>query len=128
MKTPTDWEDEALIKLLIELDNIVFISERDSVTDKMKFLHPKIEDQEAVIVIKGRFDREDLKKVLFSQDFINQAIEEALKSRDKKLIERYQDIFSWLLGENGEFPNLSQKPHYRFRTELRERLKKLQSK
>ncbi len=37
---------------------------------------------------------------------------------------KYADIFSWLQGTNGEFPDLSQKPHYSFRAELRSRLEK----
>lgn len=43
--------------------------------------------------------------------------------------ETYQDtvesIFDWLHGENGEFPDLSQKPHYRFRSQLRQMRKML---
>ncbi len=34
----------------------------------------------------------------------------------------YQEVFEWLLGEKGGFPDLSQKPHYSFRTELRKKL------
>lgn len=37
----------------------------------------------------------------------------------------YDEIFKWLLGESGDFPNLSEKSHYSFRTELRERLSAL---
>lgn len=39
--------------------------------------------------------------------------------------ERYAEIFAWLLGEGGDFPDLSQKPHYSFRTELRKKLSTL---
>lgn len=40
--------------------------------------------------------------------------------------ERYQPIFDWLFGMNGDFPNLSEPPHYRFRTELQKRLTALE--
>lgn len=49
------------------------------------------------------------------------AVKVAVNKRDKK----YQKIFDWLYGLDGDFPDLSQKPHYRFRTELRERLARL---
>ncbi len=42
-----------------------------------------------------------------------------IAARDERLVE----IFQWLLGELGDFPDLSTKPHYRFRSELREKLK-----
>lgn len=38
---------------------------------------------------------------------------------------QYKGIFDWLHGLSGDFPDLSQKPHYCFRTELRERLQAL---
>ena len=46
----------------------------------------------------------------------------------EELEKKYKDIFLWLSGENGDFSDLSQKPHYSFRTELRERLKSLSTK
>lgn len=52
------------------------------------------------------------------KDFIRKEIEEAVRGRD----EQYQPIFDWLLGQNGEFPNVTDKPHYAFRTELHRRL------
>lgn len=36
--------------------------------------------------------------------------------------EKHQEIFSWLLGENGEFPESTPGKRYGFRTELRKRL------
>lgn len=35
-----------------------------------------------------------------------------------------KDIFDWLLGEKGDFPDLSQKAHYSFRKELRKKIAK----
>jgi len=55
----------------------------------------------------------------FVQDLIAQAKEQGKRERDKE----YKPIFEWLCGERGDFPNLAEKPHYRFRTELREKLK-----
>ena len=42
-----------------------------------------------------------------------------------ELKKQYDGIYARLLGENGDFPDLSQKPHYKFRTELRERIAKI---
>jgi hypothetical protein len=45
------------------------------------------------------------------------------KFQERVKWETYQDqvesIFAWLHGENGDFPDLSQKPHYSFRSQLR---------
>lgn len=41
-------------------------------------------------------------------------ISSTLAQRD----EEYAEIFKWLLGEKGDFPDLSQKPHYSFRNIL----------
>jgi hypothetical protein len=45
------------------------------------------------------------------------------KFQEKVKWETYQDevesIFAWLHGDNGDFPDLSQKPHYSFRSQLR---------
>ncbi len=52
-------------------------------------------------------------------------IDDALTSIDQQAREeerkKVEDVISWLLGENGDFPDLSQKPHYKFRTELRKK-------
>lgn len=37
----------------------------------------------------------------------------------KTTLAELDDIFQWLFGRGGDFPDLSQKPHYAFRTELR---------
>lgn len=55
------------------------------------------------------------------EKFISQ-VEQSAIERTRKT---YDPIFKWLLGENGRFPDLSQRPHYSFRSELRERLKSL---
>lgn len=49
---------------------------------------------------------------------------ETLKAREE-VEQKYADIFAWLLGEKGDFPNVTDKPHYSFRTELRKRLSTL---
>lgn len=63
-------------------------------------------------------------KEALSRMFIDMLTTFAHTIREEEF-EKYDDIFAWLLGEHGEFPDLSQKPHYRFRTELRERIKHL---
>jgi len=51
---------------------------------------------------------------------------EAIKSTKSQAkleeMKKYDSIFKWLLGEEGDFPDLSQPPHYSFRSELRKRL------
>lgn len=54
-------------------------------------------------------------------NLVSQELTHALAKKD----EEYSDIFAWLLGEKGDFPNLAEKPHYRFRTKLREMLSTL---
>lgn len=44
--------------------------------------------------------------------------EEAIEKTEKK----YAEIFSWLLGESGDFPRSEPGKRYGFRTELRQRL------
>jgi hypothetical protein len=56
--------EETLEKFLTELRMNVFIKSTNSVTFEEEKLNPEIEDQEAVIVIKGEWDREDLKRIL----------------------------------------------------------------
>ena len=41
--------------------------------------------------------------------------------------QKYQEIFTWLLGENGEFPESEKGKRYNWRPELRNRLKALQN-
>jgi hypothetical protein len=43
----------------------------------------------------------------------------------KVVKEKYDPIFKWLLGENGDFPESEQGKRYNFRTELRKRLQLL---
>lgn len=54
-------------------------------------------------------------------------IHQEISLTEKWKVKQYEDIFKWLLGENGEFPNVMDKPHYAFRTELRRRLTSLQT-
>ncbi len=49
-------------------------------------------------------------------------ISETIQKTLEEVKKDYDPIFKWLLGENGDFPDLSEKPHYKFRTELRDRL------
>ena len=49
-------------------------------------------------------------------------IRSLLLAHEEKVQRGYDEIFSWLLGEKGDFPDLSTKPRYKFRPELRERL------
>lgn len=41
--------------------------------------------------------------------------------------QQYDDIFSWLLGENGDFPISEKGKRYNWRSELRQRLSTLQA-
>ncbi len=56
---------------------------------------------------------------------LTQMREETRRETLEEIENKYKDIFDWLLGQNGDFPNLAEKPHYSFRTELRERLSRL---
>lgn len=57
--------EEKILKIFLEdLDAMVFVKSTNSVTGKEVELTPKIEDQEAIIVINGEWDREDLKEML----------------------------------------------------------------
>ena len=53
---------------------------------------------------------------------MKEQIEIAVRERDEK----YNDIFKWLMGDDGdsaiEFPDLSKPPHYRFRSILKQML------
>lgn len=53
---------------------------------------------------------------------VQHLIDRGVAAEKEDKITQYEEIFSWLLGENGNFPDLSQKPHYSFRSELRKRL------
>lgn len=68
MTTPTiKAKGETKLKqFLFLLDRHVFVKSTNSVTGKEEELNPVIEDQEAVIVINGEWDREDLIKILNS--------------------------------------------------------------
>ncbi len=64
-------------------------------------------------------------KGLHTADRIKSFIRSVLEKSRQEQRNKYDSIFKWLLGENGDFPDLSQKPHYKFRTELREKLASL---
>ncbi len=60
-----DEQKEKLLEMFLEkLNDNVFIKSTNSVTDEEEYLLPIIEDMEAVIVISGEWDREDLKNIL----------------------------------------------------------------
>lgn len=58
---------------------------------------------------------------------LKDAVAQAKAEERDALRKEYTAIFAWLLGEKGDFPDLSQKPHYSFRTELRQRLSHLEA-
>lgn len=57
-----------------------------------------------------------------------QAWESATREIEKlnSSIAKYREIFKWLLGESGEFPESIPRKRYGFRTELRKRLEALE--
>lgn len=58
--------EEMLTQLLKGLTQAVYVQSVNTSTGKKNGLEPRIEDQEAIIVIQGEWDREDLKDVLKS--------------------------------------------------------------
>lgn len=70
--------------------------------------------------IRKTVNVEKLRAVILKEKFLSE------RQGAEKVEAKYADIFAWLLGERGDFPNLAEKPHYRFRTELRERLSRTQ--
>ncbi len=63
-------EEKMLSEFLAALNEHVFVKNTTYVFDDQQeteeVLHPIIEDQEAVIIIKGEWDREDLKGILLN--------------------------------------------------------------
>lgn len=62
-----DLKERMLKSFLYDLEQLAFVKETNSVTGQSKVLTPVIEDQEAIIIINGEFDREDLKNLLLSR-------------------------------------------------------------
>ena len=58
---------------------------------------------------------------------LTQTAEKARVEERELMKLEYNRIFGWLLGNYGDFPDLSKKPHYSFRTELREKLEALKA-
>lgn len=61
------WEEEKekILKIFLEdINAMVFVREIDSVSGEMFDIENTVEDQEAIIVIDGKWDREDLKDIL----------------------------------------------------------------
>lgn len=48
-----------------------------------------------------------------------------INARDKEIDRQYDDIFKWLLGENGDFLQSEPGKRYNWRSELRKRLQAL---
>lgn len=68
----------------------------------------------------GEFQEDcDLDLVFEAINSLPDLLKEVEKSREA--MKETEDLMLWLLGEDGDFPDLSQKPHYSFRTELRKR-------
>ena len=84
MKEPNEEKtmEETLSRFLKGLDAIAFIKSTDSITGEVELMDPVISDQEAIIVIKGEFDREDLKELLHSE---NQRLLEAIEGEIGKM-------------------------------------------
>lgn len=59
------------------------------------------------------------------ENLVDTLIQHAVEAAREAERERHSSIYKWLLGESGEFPNLAEKPHYSFRTELRKRIEAL---
>jgi len=59
-------KEQILKKFLDCLEQNVFIKSTNSVTGKEELMENSIKDYEAIIEIKGQWDREDLKDILFN--------------------------------------------------------------
>lgn len=59
---------------------------------------------------------------IYVQERIDSKIDEASARTAEEQERKYEEIFKWLMGEKGDFPDLSKKPHYSFRKELRKKL------
>lgn len=63
------------------------------------------------------------------EEFLNQKANVHDQEVRKQAFKEVDDqIIKWLRGLDGDFPDLSQNPHYKFRTELRERWEALTAK
>jgi hypothetical protein len=59
---------------------------------------------------------------------LNNLIAQEINKARSQLEEQYNDIFMWLLGEKGDFPESIPGKRYGFRTELRAKLAALKAK
>lgn len=57
-------QEDRLDKFLSKLRDQVFVKSTNSVTYEEEYLEAEINDYEAVIEIRGEWDREDLKQIL----------------------------------------------------------------
>lgn len=62
------------------------------------------------------------------KELIAQSLTRIAKATAEAEEKKYNEIFSWLLGENGDFPVSVPGNRYNFRTELRQRIADLQKK
>ncbi len=66
IKTIDEMKERMLKSFLYNLDQLAFVKSTDSVSGKEEELNPVVEDREAIIIIQGEFDREDLKNLIVS--------------------------------------------------------------
>lgn len=59
-------KEQLLEDFLESLQNLVFVKQTNSVTGDEELMENSIKDYEATIEIKGEWDREDLKDILFN--------------------------------------------------------------
>lgn len=120
---------EALEFALAEADEQVGITrlERDLFAKQTSVLRIKLDCRSAQLEVinemyeKAAVERDALKDIINSDKTTLDACRvtiDALRAENEK----HQEIFSWLLGENGEFPESTPGKRYGFRTELRKRL------
>jgi len=62
--TEDEIKERKLMNLLDGLNEIVFIKSTNSVTGEEEDMENDIKDMEGTILIKGEFDREDIKSLL----------------------------------------------------------------
>lgn len=134
------YRGQAQVKQLCPVCNVrqTLEAERQAVREEMLelFIHGLIKEHQRcrfspLLDIASRLDsrKEEIIKQYDHEEYgvfarMRQEIDEALAERQscEEMVEMYDEIFKWLLGEKGDFPDLSQKPHYSFRTELRAKL------
>lgn len=62
-----EMKERILIGFLDALREAVLVKSTDSISGEIEYLEPIIEDMEAIISIKGSWDREDLKNLIVAR-------------------------------------------------------------